>query len=57
MTSDKVDEANHMDTAINIGDVIKQFDEFLAKEKDAVAKLKAKHKVVEQSLSAVKSRF
>jgi hypothetical protein len=56
MTNDKVDEANHMDTAINIGDVIKQFDEFLAKEKDAVAKLKA-HKVVEQSLSAVKSRF
>ncbi len=53
MTNDKVDEANHMDTAINIGDVIKQFDEFLAKEKDAVAK----HKVVEQSLSAVKSRF
>ena len=41
MTNDKVDEANHMDTAINIGDVIKQFDEFLAKEKDAVAKLKA----------------
>ena len=32
---------------IKHADVIKQFDEFLTKEKDAITKLKAKHKVVE----------